>query len=44
MTGMRDILIHQYQNASSERVFKIAKNNIPDLIQKIKKLINDKNS
>jgi uncharacterized protein with HEPN domain len=39
MAGMRDILIHQYQNASSERIFKIARNNIPDLILKIRSLI-----
>ncbi|HXH30825.1 MAG TPA: HepT-like ribonuclease domain-containing protein [Bacteriovoracaceae bacterium] len=39
MAGMRDILIHQYHNASSERIFKVARNNIPDLILKIKKLI-----
>jgi uncharacterized protein with HEPN domain len=39
MAGMRDILIHQYQNASSERIFKIARNNIPDLISKIRSLI-----
>ncbi len=44
MAGMRDILIHQYQNASSERIFKIARNNIPDLVQKIKKLIKNKSS
>ena len=40
MAGMRDILIHQYHNANNERIFKIARNNIPDLIQKIKHLIN----
>jgi uncharacterized protein with HEPN domain len=39
MSGMRDILIHQYQNASSARIFKIARNNIPDLISKIRSLI-----
>ncbi|HXH76808.1 MAG TPA: HepT-like ribonuclease domain-containing protein [Bacteriovoracaceae bacterium] len=39
MAGMRDILIHQYHNASSERIFKVARNNIPDLIQKVKTLI-----
>jgi uncharacterized protein with HEPN domain len=39
MAGVREILIHQYQNASSERIFKIARNNIPDLISKIRSLI-----
>jgi uncharacterized protein with HEPN domain len=39
MAGMRDILIQKYQNASSERIFKIARNNIPDLISKIRSLI-----
>lgn len=43
MAGMRDILIHQYHNASSDRIFKIARNNIPDLILKVKELIKDKN-
>lgn len=39
MAGMRDILIHQYQNASSDRIFKIARNNIPGLISQIRILI-----
>ncbi len=39
MAGMRDILIHQYQNANNDRILKIAKNNIPQLILEIKKII-----
>lgn len=39
MAGMRDILIHQYQNANNGRILKIAKNNIPQLILEIKKII-----
>lgn len=43
MAGLRDVLIHQYQNASSERIFKIAKNNIPPLITDIAKIIDQLN-
>jgi uncharacterized protein with HEPN domain len=39
MAGLRDVLIHQYQNANNERIFKIAKNNIPSLIPKLKQLL-----
>jgi uncharacterized protein with HEPN domain len=39
MAGMRDVLIHQYQNANNDRIFKVAKNNIPSLILDVKKLI-----
>lgn len=41
MSGMRDILIHQYQNANNDRILKIAKNNIPTLIIEIKKIISN---
>ncbi len=41
MAGMRDVLIHQYQNANNDRILKIAKKNIPQLIFEIKKLINE---
>lgn len=39
MAGMRDVLIHQYQNANNDRILKIAKNIIPLLILEIKKII-----
>ncbi len=39
MAGMRDVLIHQYQNANNDRILKIAKKNIPQLIFEIKKLM-----
>ena len=39
MAGMRDVLIHQYQNANNLRIFKVAKNNIPMLITAIQKII-----
>jgi uncharacterized protein with HEPN domain len=39
MSGMRDVLIHQYQNANNDRILKISKNNIPSLIIDIKKII-----
>jgi uncharacterized protein with HEPN domain len=41
MAGLRDVLIHQYQNASSERVFKVSKNNIPALVTDIAKIIDE---
>jgi uncharacterized protein with HEPN domain len=44
MAGMRDILIHQYQNANNDRILKIAKKNIPQLISEIKKLIKELNN
>lgn len=43
MAGMRDVLIHQYQNANNDRILKIAQNNIPTLISEIKKIIANQN-
>lgn len=38
MAGMRDILIHQYQEANDRMIFNISKKEIPELIVKIEKI------
>ena len=41
MSGMRDILIHDYSGVNNEVVWKTATKDLPDLQSKIKKLISD---
>ena len=39
MAGLRDILVHQYNDVSNQRVFNIVKKDIPVLIDNIEKII-----
>ncbi len=39
MAGLRDVLIHRYQEANDRRIYEISKNDIPELVQKIEKII-----
>jgi len=39
MAGLRDVLIHRYQDANDRRIFEISKNDIPELALKIEKIL-----
>jgi len=39
MAGLRDVLIHRYQDTNERRLFDISKTEIPSLIQNIKKIM-----
>ena len=41
MAGLRDILIHQYHSANPKETWKIANTDIPDLISKLEKILNE---
>jgi len=41
MAGMRDILIHQYQNADPEEVWEAIIHKIPNLVIQIEKIMKD---
>jgi len=42
IAGLRDVLIHQYDNASSSQVWIAIQNELPGLISKVEKLLSDK--
>jgi uncharacterized protein with HEPN domain len=41
MAGMRDILVHQYHNAKPEKVWEVVANEIPSIIKRVEKILND---
>jgi len=41
MAGLRDILIHQYHSADSKETWKIASKDVPELVGKLEKILND---
>jgi uncharacterized protein with HEPN domain len=41
MAGLRDILIHQYHSADSKETWKIASLDVPDLNEKLEKILNE---
>jgi len=38
IAGMRDVLIHEYDSVDIDRIWQVAKNDVPKLKQKIKKI------
>jgi uncharacterized protein with HEPN domain len=42
IAGLRDVLIHQYDNASSSQVWIAIQNELPTLIANIEKILADK--
>lgn len=41
MSGLRDILVHRYRDADNEILFKMAREDIPTIISKIEKIIDE---
>lgn len=41
MAGLRDILIHQYHSADSKETWKIASIDVPELVEKLEKILNE---
>ena len=42
IAGLRDVLIHQYDNASSSQIWIAIQNELPSLVNSIENLLNDK--
>lgn len=41
MAGLRDILIHQYHSADSKETWKIASLDVPELVEKLEKILKE---
>jgi uncharacterized protein with HEPN domain len=38
MAGLRDVIIHDYQELNKEMIYKIASEDIPNLVNELKKI------